>query len=153
MASTKCPVCGSDENQKGDMFCGDCGQRLSQSPPLVNAAQAEVKPPPARLSDRSAPILEPPASMKRAGGISGLAVFFLGIGLLIATFVLALLAFLNPDRVVDFGKLVPAPEGEWAGAVKGLGYAVAIAVLMAMGSIAGRITALGITMFKARPSS
>jgi hypothetical protein len=91
--------------------------------------------------------------MARKANISGLVVFFLGIALLVATFVVALLGFLNPDRVADFGKLIPAPEGEWGSALKGIGYAVAIGFLLVMGSIAGKITALGIRMFKAQPSS
>lgn len=91
--------------------------------------------------------------MAKKANISGLIIFFLGIALLVATFVVALLAFLNPDRVGDFGKLIPAPEGEWGGALKGIGYAVAIGLLMVMGSMGGRITALGIRMFKAQPSS
>ena len=150
MARTKCAVCGSDNNQEGDVFCGDCGQRLSQS--TVYAAPARVKPPTATPSDRSAPIGES-APMRRVGGVSGLVIFSLGIVLLVATFVVALLAFLNPDRVGDFGKLIPAPEGEWASALKGIGYAVAIGFLLVMGSVGGRIASLGITMFKAQQSS
>ena len=153
MARTKCAVCGSDNNQDGDMFCGDCGRRLSQSPATICAEQAEVKPPTETLSDGSAPIREPPAPMRRVGGISGLVIFFLGIVLLVATFVVALLAFLNPDRVGDFAKLIPAPEGEWGGALKGIGYAVAVGFLFVMGSVGGRIASLGIKMFKAQPSS
>jgi hypothetical protein len=37
--------------------------------------------------------------------------------------------------------------------LKGIGYAVAIGFLFVMGSVAGRITTLGIRMFKAQPSS
>jgi len=91
--------------------------------------------------------------MAKKASILGLVVFFLGILLLLVTFVVALLAFLTPDRVADFGKLIPAPEGEWEGALKGIGYAVAIGFLFVMGSVAGRITTLGIRMFKAQPSS
>jgi hypothetical protein len=91
--------------------------------------------------------------MKKWAGISGLIVFFLGIVLLVATFVMALLTFLNPDRVSDFSKLIPTPESDWGGILTVLGYAVAVALLMVMGSVAGRITALGIRMVKAQPSS
>jgi hypothetical protein len=91
--------------------------------------------------------------MAKKANISGLVVFFLGIALMVAIFVVALLAFLNPDRVEDFGNLVPGPEGDWKGVVEALGYVVAVALLMVMVSIAGRITALGIRMFKAQPSS
>jgi hypothetical protein len=91
--------------------------------------------------------------MAKKANISGLVVFFLGIALLVATFIVALLAFIIPDRVADFGDLIPAPDGDWEGAVKALGYAVAVALLMVVVSIAGRIAALGIRMFKAQPSS
>ena len=91
--------------------------------------------------------------MARKASISGLVVFFVGIALLLVTFIVALLAFIDPDRVGDFGNLIPAPEGDWEGAVKALGYLVAIGLLMVLGSVAGKITAMGIRMFKARPSS
>jgi len=45
--------------------------------------------------------------------------------------------------------LIPAPEGDWEGVVKALGYLVAIGLLMVLGCVAGRITELGIRMFKA----
>jgi hypothetical protein len=91
--------------------------------------------------------------MARKASISGLVVFFVGIALLVVTFVVALLAFINPDRVGGFGDLIPAPEGEWEGAVTALGYLVAIGLLMVLGYVAGRIAGLGIRMFKAQPSS
>ncbi len=91
--------------------------------------------------------------MAKKANISGLVVFFLGIALLVATFVVALLAFINPDRVADFGKLIPTPEGNWEGALKGVGYVVAIGFLWVMGSIGGRIATHGIRMFKAQPAS
>ena len=91
--------------------------------------------------------------MAKKASISGLVVFFLGIALLVATFVVALVAFLSPGWVADYGKLVPAPEGDWAGAVKALGYAVAVCLLLVLGSVAGKVTALGIRLFKAQPAS
>lgn len=91
--------------------------------------------------------------MAKKASTSGLVVFFLGIVLLLVTFVVALAAFLNPDWVSNFGKLIPAPEGDWEGAVKALGYAVAIGLLMVLGSVGGKVAAMGIRMFKARPSS
>lgn len=89
----------------------------------------------------------------KAGSLSGLVVFFLGIALLILTFVFALLAFLNPERIEAFTDLIPGSEGEFEGAIKAIGYLVAIALLWVMGSIAGRIVGHGIQMFKSRPSS
>ena len=92
-------------------------------------------------------------NMARAGNISGLLVFFVGIGLLIFTFVLAYLAFSNPDRIKAFTDLIPGSGGEFEGAVKAIGYVVAIGLLWVMGSLAGRIVGHGIGMFKARPSA
>ncbi len=91
--------------------------------------------------------------MANKARISGQIVFLLGIALLTVTLILALLAFLNPDRVGDFGNLIPPSEETWGGALEALGYAVAIGLLLVMGSIGGRIAALGIRMFKAEPSS
>ncbi|MDM7999881.1 MAG: hypothetical protein QUS33_07770 [Dehalococcoidia bacterium] len=91
--------------------------------------------------------------MAKKANISGLAVFFVGIALLLVTFIVALLAFINPDRVGGFGDLIPAPEGDWEGVVVALGYLVALGLLMVLGWVAGKITAMGIKMFKARPSS
>mgnify|MGYP001563687143 CR=1 FL=1 len=48
--------------------------------------------------------------MARKASISGLVVFFSGIVLLVVTFIVALLAFINPDRVCGFGDLIPATE-------------------------------------------
>ncbi|MBM4445216.1 MAG: hypothetical protein FJ020_07945 [Chloroflexi bacterium] len=89
----------------------------------------------------------------KAGPVSGLVVFFLGIVLLLVTFVFALLAFLNPERIEAFTDLIPASEGEFEGAIKAMGYIVAVALLWVMGSLGGRIVGHGIQMFKSRPSS
>ena len=89
----------------------------------------------------------------KAGLISGLVVFFLGIALLIITFVLALMAFMNPERIQAFSDLIPASEGDFEGAIKAMGYIVAIGLLWVMGSVAGRIVGHGIRMFKSKPSS
>jgi hypothetical protein len=91
--------------------------------------------------------------MAKKASTSGLVVFFAGIVLLVVTFIVALLAFINPDRVGGFGDLIPAPAGDWEGAVKALGYLVAIGLLMVLGWVAGKITTMGIRMFKAQPSS
>jgi hypothetical protein len=89
----------------------------------------------------------------RVGPTSGLVVFFVGIALLILTFVLSLLAFINPERIEAFIDLIPGSDGEYGNAVKAMGYLVAIGLLLVMGSVAGRIVGHGIGMFKARPSS
>lgn len=93
------------------------------------------------------------ARTAKAAPVIGLVVFFVGIVLLILTFVYAILAFLNPERIQAFTDLIPASEGEFEGAIKAIGYLVAIALLWVMGSIGGRLTAHGIQMFKSRPSS
>ena len=89
----------------------------------------------------------------KASPVSGLVVFFLGIALLLVTFVFALLAFLNPERIEAFTDLIPASEGEFEGAIKAIGYLVAVALLWVMGSVAGRIAGHGIQMFKSKPTA
>ncbi|MBM4445454.1 MAG: hypothetical protein FJ020_09195 [Chloroflexi bacterium] len=91
--------------------------------------------------------------MARKGSIGGLIVFFLGIALLIGVFVVALLAFLTPTRIAAFRDLIPAPQGEWGGVVKAIGYAVALGLLQVMGFVAGKVTMYGIKMYKSLPSS
>jgi hypothetical protein len=91
--------------------------------------------------------------MARKGSIGGLVVFFLGIALLIGVFVVALLAFLDPARIAAFRDLIPAPQGEWGGVVKAIGYAVALGLLQVMGFVAGKVTMYGIKMYKSLPSS
>lgn len=91
--------------------------------------------------------------MAKKASTSGLVVFFVGIALLVVTFVVALVAFINPDRVGGFGDLIPGPEGDWEGVVIALGYLVAVGLLMVLGWVAGKIAAMGIRMFKAQPSS
>ena len=75
-------------------------------------------------------------------------VFSLGIVLLVATFVVALLAFLNPDWLQDLGKLIPGSEGGWESASKGIAYAVAIGFLLAVGYVGERLALFGIKMFR-----
>jgi hypothetical protein len=91
--------------------------------------------------------------MSRVGSTSGLVVFFLGVALLIATFGVALLAFLNTDRLEDFGNLITGSEGGCENALKGIGYAVAVGLLLVMGWVGGRMALFGIKMFKAQPST
>ncbi len=89
----------------------------------------------------------------RTGSLSGLVVFFLGIALLILTFVFTLLAFLNPERIEAFIDLIPGSGGEYEGAVKAIGYLVAVALLWVMGSVAGRIVGHGIQMYRSKPAA
>jgi F0F1-type ATP synthase membrane subunit c/vacuolar-type H+-ATPase subunit K len=85
--------------------------------------------------------------------LSGLAVFFLGIALLIFVFFAAHTVFTDPDRLGPFANLIPDSEAEYDSAMKALGYAVAIGLLFVMGSVAGRIAKHGIEMYKARPTA
>lgn len=92
--------------------------------------------------------------MKRTGSICGLAVFFLGIGLLGFTFFVAYAAFKYPDELVRFTNLVPISEEGLSSLSKTAGYVVAIALLFVMGSrLGGRIVKHGIEMYRARPST
>ena len=152
MVGNKCPGCGSENNQERDMFCGNCGRRLRQSPSTGGyAGKTRVEAPTVTSSDGSAAIGEPSAPMSRVGSTSGLVVFFLGVALLIATFGVALLAFLNTDRLEDFGNLITGSEGGCENALKGIGYAVAVGLLLVMGWVGGRMALFGIKMFKTQP--
>ena len=91
--------------------------------------------------------------MKKTGSISGLVVFFVGIALLILTFVFAFLTFTNPERIADFKNLIPASGGEYEGLIKAVGYVVAIGLLLVMGFVGGKIAGYGIGMYRARPST
>ena len=91
--------------------------------------------------------------MRKTASISGLVVFFVGIALLILTFVFAFLAFANPDRIADFRNLVPDSGGEYEGLIKAVGYIVAIGLLLVMGFVGGKIAGYGIGMYRARPST
>ncbi len=91
--------------------------------------------------------------MKKTSTISGLVVFFVGIGLLFFTFVVAYLAFADPDKLVHFTNLIPNSGGQYEGLVKALGYIVAIGLLLVMVLVGGKITKLGIDMYGARPST
>jgi hypothetical protein len=76
-----------------------------------------------------------------------------GIALLILTFVFASLAFTNPDGIADFKNLIPTSGGEYEGAIKVLGYVIAIGLLLVMGFVGGRIAGYGIGMYRTRPST
>jgi len=91
--------------------------------------------------------------VERVISLSGLAVFFLGIALLIFVFFATYTVFTNPDRLGPFANLIPDSDAEYESAIKALGYAVAIGLLFVMGSVAGRIARHGIEMYQARPSS
>ena len=152
VAKSECPFCGSEDAQEGEVFCAGCGRRLTQPAATTSVTQPAVEPAAAAPSEASAPIREPPAHKRRVGGTSGLVVFSLGIVLLLATFVVALLAFLNPDLLERFGKLIPGAEGEWGSVLKGIGYAVALGFLLLVRSVGGRIALFGIKKLNRRSS-
>ena len=104
------------------------------------------------------PVEDMPKTVRTSGlaktaSISGLVIFFVGIALLIATFVVPILVFLNPDSLADFRELIPAPEGEWQSLVQSVGYAVAAGLVSVMLSVCVRTMEFGFRMFKAKPSS
>lgn len=83
--------------------------------------------------------------------LSGLAVFFLGIALLVLIFFIAYALFTDPDKLGPFANLIPDSDVEYESALKAFGYLVAIGLLWVMGSIAARIAKHGIEMYKAQP--
>ena len=92
-------------------------------------------------------------NMARAGNISGLLVFFVGICHDHFHPCPCLSCIHQSGQDKDLSDLIPGSEREFEGAVKALGYVVAIGLLWVMGSLAGRIVGHGIGMFKARPSA
>lgn len=81
--------------------------------------------------------------------ISGLVIFFLGIGLLCFTFFLAFIAFIDPGRLFSFGELIPiSGEGQFGGLFKVGGYIIAVLLLWIMASIGGKVTRIGMDMYR-----
>ncbi|PTD93883.1 hypothetical protein C9439_05430 [archaeon SCG-AAA382B04] len=83
---------------------------------------------------------------------SGVVIFFLGIILLLFTFYVVYSVFTNPEALSGFQALAPQVGGE-LGQVIGpvvnvMTYLVAALLLWVMGSISGRITKYGISMYK-----
>ncbi|MFW6040518.1 MAG: hypothetical protein ACOC85_01635 [Thermoplasmatota archaeon] len=88
---------------------------------------------------------------KIIGQSSGLVVFIIGILLLLFTFYLAYNIFMDPTSLERFLEVVPEAQEEMLGDLFGMIiYFVAVALLFAMGVIAGMIAKHGIGMF--RPS-
>lgn len=88
------------------------------------------------------------------GLFSGLAVFFLGVGLLAFTFYMAYTAFTNPSILSNFAELAPKVEGK-ASEIIGpiveiIPYLIAALLLWVMGSISGRIAKHGLSLFSSR---
>lgn len=91
-----------------------------------------------------------------------LAVLLLGIALLVFIFYIAYSVFTNPGTLEGFAELVPeidpiefGPEGEELEIgnvvepiLEMLSYVVAAILLWVMGSIGGRITKYGVSMYK-----
>ena len=89
--------------------------------------------------------------MRRTGRISGLVSFFVGIALLLATFILAAMAFADPDRLARFTNLIPYSGGDYEGLVKAVGYLIAIGLLLVMVLVGALVTRRGLEMYEAKP--
>ena len=61
MANVKCPSCGSENNQEGDQFCGDCGTKLPPPPVVQAPPQPVVQPLPPAVQPPPQPVMQPPA--------------------------------------------------------------------------------------------
>jgi hypothetical protein len=84
--------------------------------------------------------------LERVEKISGILIFFVGVGLLIFTFFLAYTLFINPSTLLSFSGLIPnIPENEF---LRLLSYLIPILLLLVMSSVAGKIALIGIKMCK-----
>lgn len=86
--------------------------------------------------------------------VIGLAVFFLGVALLILTFYTAYSVFTNPETLKGFAALGPEVEGGEIGKLIGpvvemMSYVIAGLLLWVMGSVGGRIAKHGMKMYTA----
>jgi serine/threonine-protein kinase len=74
MGRIKCQSCGSENNQDGDVFCGDCGTKMvppqpvppppavvDPLPPVIQAPPGPVMQPPAPAGQPLSPVVPPPA--------------------------------------------------------------------------------------------
>ncbi|MBN2098163.1 MAG: FHA domain-containing protein [Dehalococcoidia bacterium] len=71
MANIRCQSCGSENNQEGDQFCGDCGTKLPPPPvvqappqPVVQPLPPVVQPPPQPVMQQPPPAPIAPAKAK-----------------------------------------------------------------------------------------
>jgi len=85
---------------------------------------------------------------KLLGQYTGIAVFVLGVILLIFTFYIVYQVFMTPDTLEGFSDLAPSTSGEFGQVVQILIYFVGVLLLWVMGSIAGRIAKHGINLWK-----
>lgn len=94
-------------------------------------------------------------SLDKAGVISGIIVFFLGIFLLILTFYIGLTLLLDPNKLVAFTALLPSSksQGDWflSTLIYGVAYSIPILLLFVLGYIASKVVTYGIQMYRTRP--
>lgn len=94
-------------------------------------------------------------SLDKAGAISGIIVFFLGIFLLIFTFYIGLTLLLDPNKLTAFTTLLPSSgaQGNWllSMVLHGVAYSIPILLLFVLGYIASKVVTYGIQMYKTRP--
>jgi len=60
MANIRCQSCGSENNQEGDQFCGDCGTKLPPPPVVQAPPQPVVQPLPPVVQPPPQPVMQPP---------------------------------------------------------------------------------------------
>jgi hypothetical protein len=102
--------------------------------------------------------------LDRMGQISGLIIFFVGVGLMLFTFYMGYTFITNPDGLAGFAKLVPPSKVEVsAGGMPILGleelvgarmfvYLIPTSLILAMGYVASRISAVGVQMYMCKRS-
>jgi hypothetical protein len=102
--------------------------------------------------------------LDRIGPISGLIMFFMGVGLMLFTFYTGYTFIMNPDGLAGFAALVPPSKVEVsAGGMPILGleelvgarmfvYLIPTSLIFAMGYVASRISAVGIQMYMCKRS-
>jgi hypothetical protein len=99
--------------------------------------------------------------LDRIGSISGLIIFFMGVGLMLFTFYTGYTFIMNPDSLTGFAKLVPPSKVEVSaggmpipgleeliGATRMFAYLIPTSLILAMGYVASKISAAGIQMYR-----
>lgn len=84
----------------------------------------------------------------------GVAIFSLGLILLLFTFYTAFSVFTNPSALEGFSQIIPETEGGLLGGVFNIVvYVIGALLLWVMGSISGRIAKHGIKIYISTPTT